>query len=56
MRAERFDWDTSRRVLVPGRAPAALKVLLWTLAILIGVPAILYGIGAVACLILLGGS
>ena len=50
----RFDWDTSRRARQPGRAPAApvdlLKVFLWTLGILIGVPAVLALIGGLICL------
>ena len=60
MRAERFDWDTSRRAIQPGQAPEAPENLLKTLAIilvsLIGGAAIVAGIGYVACLILLAGS
>ena len=50
---ERFEWDTGRRVREPSQAPAGavnwLKVFLWTLGILIGVPAILAGIGGLMC-------
>ena len=49
-----FEWDTDRRPSQVSKAPVDwLKVFLWTLVILIFVPAILAGIGALACLLLL---
>ena len=55
-RGERsFDWDTSRRARQPGRAPAApidgVKVFLWTLGILIGVPVAILVLAALACVL-----
>lgn len=58
MERANFDWDTSRTTRRPGQAPYLgaktwFKVLGWTLAILIGVPAILAGLAILACLVLL---
>ena len=57
----RFDWDTGRRVHEPRRAPEGaaprwVKVFLWTLGILIGVPAILAAIGGLYCWFLLNSA
>ena len=57
----RFDWDTSRRTRQPYRAPAApvadwLKVFLWTLGIIICLPVVLVGIGALVCAIMLASG
>ena len=45
-----YDWDTGRRPS-QARQPMAgwLKVFLWTLGILLGVPAALFGLGLLIC-------
>ena len=48
-----FGWDTGRRPSQVSKAPVDwLKVFLWTLGILIGVPAVIAGLVALACVIL----
>ena len=52
-----FEWDTGRRPS-QARQPMAywLKLLLWTLGILIGVPAVIAGLAYLVCIFILLGS
>ena len=52
-----FEWDTGRRPSQT-RQPMAgwLKVFLWTLGILIGVPAVIAGLAYLVCIFILLGS